>query len=171
MTGLLSGGCQCGAIRYALHSQPARPCICHCRMCQKAAGNLFGAFGGVPAEDFEETRGALSWWVSSSGGERGFCPNCGTPLAWRNPEHTWTSVMTGSLDHPELVKPVFQYGREGMIPWLHEVLAIPATDTGATGAQVKEEGDPHYENIRKTNHQHPDHDTENWIPHPSGSHG
>ena len=81
----LTGGCQCGAVRYALHSQPARPAICHCRMCQKAAGNLFGSFAGVPSEDFEETRGKFSWWVSSSGGERGFCPNCGTPLAWRNP--------------------------------------------------------------------------------------
>jgi hypothetical protein len=163
----LTGGCQCGAIRYALHSQPARPCICHCRMCQKAAGNVFGSFAGVPTEDFEPTRGEITWWVSSSGGERGFCSNCGTPLAWRNPEHTWTSMMIGSFDHPELVRPIFVYGAESIIPWLHDVMALPATDTGASGLQVKADDDPHYEDIRRTNHQHPDHDTADWTPHPS----
>jgi hypothetical protein len=135
-------------------------------MCQKAAGNVFGTFAGVPTEDFEVTRGNISWWVSSSGGERGFCSNCGTPLAWRNPEHTWTSMTIGSYDEPIKLKPKFQYGAESMIPWLHEVLAIPATDTGASGAQVKEPEDPHYEQIRLTNHQHPDHDTQSWTPHP-----
>jgi hypothetical protein len=164
----LTGGCQCGAVRYVLTRQPERPALCHCRMCQKAAGNLFGSFGGVPSEDFAETRGAITWWVSSSGGERGFCSNCGTPLAWRNPEHTWTSMMTGSLDHPELVKPIYQYGVESRLPWLREVLDLPATETGKFGAQVKADDDPHYENIRKSSNQHPDHDTKEWTPHPAG---
>ena len=35
-----SGGCQCGAVRYALYAEPYGTQICHCRMCQKA----FGAF-------------------------------------------------------------------------------------------------------------------------------
>lgn len=37
-----SGGYQCGAVRFwaALSGNPH---VCQCRMCQKAAGNLFGA--------------------------------------------------------------------------------------------------------------------------------
>jgi hypothetical protein len=163
----LTGGCQCGAVRYAITSQPARPCICHCRMCQKAAGNVFGSFAGVPTEDFDLTRGTITWWVSSSGGERGFCRNCGTPLAWRNPEHSWISMTIGSFDAPERVKPIYVYGAESAVPWLHEVLALEATPTGAATPRSKAKGDPHYEDIRRTNHQHPDHDTIDWTPHPS----
>jgi hypothetical protein len=163
----LSGGCQCGAVRFALHSQPTRPAICYCRMCQKAAGNVFGSFAGVNTGDFELTRGEITWWVSSSGGERGFCRNCGTPLAWRNPEHTWTSMTIGSFDEPAKVKPIYAYGAEGVVPWLHEVMALVPTPTGVATPQSKAKGDPHYELIRQTNHQHPDHDTVDWTPHPS----
>jgi hypothetical protein len=35
---ILSGGCQCGAIRYRLTATPERVHLCHCRMCQKAVG-------------------------------------------------------------------------------------------------------------------------------------
>jgi hypothetical protein len=38
-----SGGCQCGALRYALRSEPTHTSICWCRMCQKASGNYFQA--------------------------------------------------------------------------------------------------------------------------------
>jgi hypothetical protein len=31
----MTGGCQCGAVRYALMSEPTHASICHCRMCQK----------------------------------------------------------------------------------------------------------------------------------------
>ena len=34
----LTGGCQCGAVRYALAEQPGVRPLCHCRMCQKAVG-------------------------------------------------------------------------------------------------------------------------------------
>ena len=159
-----AGGCQCGAVRFALHKMPHKPCICHCRMCQKAAGNLFGAFAGVDIEFFELTRGEITWWVSSSAGERGFCRDCGTPLAWRPPEHDYIAMTTGSFDQPEVMRPIFNYGAESMLPWLHEVIAIPATVTGASGPQVKASDDPHYERIHQTNRQHPDHDTAEWPP-------
>ncbi len=165
----LAGGCQCGAVRFAVHSQPERPCVCHCRMCQKAAGNVFGTFAGVAASDVELTRGGITWWVSSSGGERGFCRNCGTPLAWRNPEHTWISMTIGAFDEPERVKPVYAYGAEGMVPWLDEMMSLVPTPTGSATPQAKPAGDPHYQRIRATNHQHPDHDTVDWTPHPSST--
>jgi hypothetical protein len=138
-------------------------------MCQKAVGNIFGSFAGVPTEKFELTRGTITWWVSSSGGERGFCRNCGTPLAWRNPEHTWTSMTIGSFDQPERVKPIYVYGAESIVPWLHDVIALTPTPTGAATPQAKAEGDPHYDDIRRTNRQHPDHDTADWTPSPSNT--
>ena len=38
---LHSGGCQCGAVRYALYAEPYDTHICHCRMCQKAFGAYY----------------------------------------------------------------------------------------------------------------------------------
>jgi methylmalonyl-CoA mutase len=32
---VLTGGCQCGAVRFAVSKPPSRISICHCRMCQK----------------------------------------------------------------------------------------------------------------------------------------
>ena len=53
----LTGGCQCGAVRYQLHSSPTKPHLCHCRMCQKAFGSYFAALALVPDGDLEWTRG------------------------------------------------------------------------------------------------------------------
>jgi hypothetical protein len=40
---ILTGGCQCGAIRYVLTAPPESVHLCHCRMCQKAVGGPFAA--------------------------------------------------------------------------------------------------------------------------------
>jgi hypothetical protein len=155
----ITGGCQCGAVRYALNGAPTNPSICHCRMCQKHFGNYFGAFVGVHEEEFKLTRGELSVFRSSHDSERLFCARCGTPLGYRRIGRPRVSVSAGSLDHPETVKPVIQYGIEGRVPWLAEILDLPATVTG--------EGDPaqeRYAKIEAGHYQHPDHDTTEWPP-------
>ena len=78
-----SGGCQCGALRYALRSEPTHTSICWCRMCQKASGNYFQAFTGVPRTDFVWTRGQPGTFHSSAAVARDFCRECGTPLTYR----------------------------------------------------------------------------------------
>ena len=44
---LHTGGCQCGAVRYAAYAPLNHSHFWHCRMCQKAVGNLFAALAGV----------------------------------------------------------------------------------------------------------------------------
>jgi len=39
---VLTGGCQCGAVRYAVAAEPLRLYVCHCRECQKQSGSAFG---------------------------------------------------------------------------------------------------------------------------------
>jgi hypothetical protein len=159
----LTGGCQCGAVRYALTKMPERPCICYCRMCQKSVGNIFGTFAGVETEYFELTRGKLAWWQSSHTGKRAFCSNCGTPLAWGSAEgEDWISITIGSLDEPERVKPVIAYDLEAKVPWTDEAVALEALKMGegrtVTWPLAK---------VQQTTRQHPDHDTEHWTAHPS----
>jgi hypothetical protein len=157
----LTGGCQCGAIRYVVTKQPERPCICHCRMCQKAGGNAFGIFAGVETRFFELTRGTPASFRTSDEADRLFCSNCGTQLAWKALGRDWISMTIGSFDNPVALKPIRHYGEEGRLPWIDEVVAARGAPTGI-GAR------PGYaEDIEKTNHQHPDHDTDTWTPHPS----
>ena len=53
---VMTGGCQCGAVRYALHAAPYNPHICHCRMCQKAFGSFFAPLAAVKLADIAWTR-------------------------------------------------------------------------------------------------------------------
>jgi hypothetical protein len=151
----ITGGCQCGAVRYALHKAPTNPHICHCRMCQKAFGSYFAPLAGVNREAFEITRGTLATFRSSDLAERGFCAACGTPLTFRFIDSTRISISLGSLDEPEKIQPAIQVGIEARMPWFAELADMPGETTAA-------DGDPRIEEIRRSNHQHPDHDTKSW---------
>ena len=151
-----TGGCQCGAVRYALYAEPKGTHLCHCRMCQKAVGNVFAALAPVRKSDFAWTRGAPAMFLSSTIAERGYCPACGTPLTFGYVDSNWIDVTIGSLDHPERVPPAAHYGTEARVPWLQVNEDLPGEPTSLT------------DNQRATieNHQHPDHDTpEPWRPH------
>ena len=69
---VLTGGCQCGAIRFALKAVPVKVSICHCRMCQKASGAPFASFADIARDDFSWTRGTPASFRSSSIAMRGF---------------------------------------------------------------------------------------------------
>jgi hypothetical protein len=145
---VLRGGCQCGAVRYALYSEPVSADICHCRMCQKASGNLFMAAAGVPEDAFAWTRGRPAVFASSSAAERGFCRECGTPLSFRYLGRKKMTITIGSLDEPARVKPREQIGIESRVPWLEEALALPG--------QTTEEDAPADVLAGMKNLQHPD---------------
>ena len=133
---VLTGGCQCGAVRYALYAEPAAASICHCRMCQKAMGNLFSASASVPRKEFAWTAGAPATWQSSQIAERGFCQQCGTPLSFRYLTGEQISVSTGSLDEPARAKPTAQIGIESKVPWLEEALGLPGKTTEENAADA-----------------------------------
>ncbi len=158
MTRGLTGGCQCGAVRYRLNGEATNPHICHCRMCQKAFGSFFAPLVGVDDAEFEITRGQISVFSSSGETDRGFCARCGTPLTFKYRDAPRISVSIGSLDRPDLVTPRDQCGTESRLPYFSELAGLPA-------AKPTEEEDPvRTARIRATSHQHPDHDTAQWPP-------
>ena len=73
-----SGGCQCGAVRYHVRGALEGAHLCHCRMCQKAAGNYFMPLASTAETEFAITRGEPAWFHSSDPVKRGFCQHCGT---------------------------------------------------------------------------------------------
>lgn len=118
-TPAITGGCQCGAVRYAAHEPLHRVHYCHCRMCQRAMGNLFAALAGVHKDRLVWTKGQPKYFASSSLADRGFCGQCGTPLTFAYRDAARLYVTIGSLDHPEQVVPERHYGIESQLPWLH----------------------------------------------------
>lgn len=158
-----SGGCQCGAVRYATSERPTNACICHCRMCQKQFGSFFGAFAMVDPDRFRITRGTPGWFQSSTEAMRGFCRDCGTPLLYKYLSSHQLAITIGSLDRQSEVKPLIQVGVEGREPWFADLPLLPGLSSG--------EGDNGYgdtperiESIRLSCRQHPDHDTVTWPP-------
>jgi hypothetical protein len=151
---LHSGGCQCGAVRYALYAEPYGTHICHCRMCQKAFGALFAPLTLIRHEDFAWTRGAPSIFKSSQDVDRGFCSACGTPLTFVHRGSDRLNISIGSLDRPEVAKPEIQIGIESRISWTAEIPQLKEQRT--------DEALPADRLARVTSFQHPDHDTETW---------
>ena len=125
----LTGGCQCGALRYEWRERPTYASICHCRMCQKASGQPFMALTGGKMENLRWTRGQQSIFKSSEHGERGFCSTCGTPLTYRLEGTGRISVAMASLDDPEAMRPTKQYGIEGKLSWTDSLATLPAQRT------------------------------------------
>ena len=122
----LTGGCQCGAVRYAWLEKPGHASVCYCRMCQKASGQPLMGFTGGSQEHLKWTRGAPSVFKSSNMAERGFCRDCGTPLTYAFAGTGRISVTINSLDDPEAMPPSKQYGIEGKVSWVEGIHSLPA---------------------------------------------
>lgn len=147
---VLTGGCQCGAVRFALSAPPRRVSICHCRMCQKASGAPFASFADIEQASFAWTRGEPASFQSSSIAERGFCAACGTPLSYRRVGGDHIEIMTGAFDRPDRLVPTRQYGIESRLGWVVGVANLPSQTT------LQNYGPEKLGSI--VSHQHPDHD-------------
>jgi hypothetical protein len=154
MTAVITGGCQCGAVRYAIAGPLTNPHICHCRMCQKAFGNILAALVSTRKADLTWTRGQPGFFRSSSIVSRGYCRDCGTPLSVADDDSETIAVSIGSLDDPGLALPVRQFGTESMYPAFNTLHLLPGS---RTADEVPPERLQRYKSL-----QHPDHDTENW---------
>ncbi|EGF93028.1 glutathione-dependent formaldehyde-activating enzyme family protein [Asticcacaulis biprosthecium C19] len=101
--------------------------VCHCRMCQKAFGNVFAPLVSVREATLTWTKAEPARFQSSNLVKRGFCPTCGTPLTYEAPDGV--AVAIGAFDHPEGIEPVIQFGVEGRIPWMDHVNVWPLRTT------------------------------------------
>ena len=112
------GGCLCGAVRYEANVSTSENWFCHCRMCQKATGTVVSTSAIIPKSRLQIIKGNPKFYKSSKNVERGFCSNCGSPLFFRPTNEDWMSILSGSLDDPELAPPQGHYGVESWISWL-----------------------------------------------------
>jgi hypothetical protein len=150
----VTGGCQCGAVRFAAASL-GRASICHCRMCQKAFGGFFGPLAA--ARDLVWTRGEPARFRSSNKVRRGFCAACGTPLTYEPDGSPVVDVALGALDDPAAAAPTVQLAIEARLPFFAALAGLPEERTG---------DDPRDAAFQASliSCQHPDRDTADWPP-------
>lgn len=110
----MTGGCQCGRIRYRVDVDDDDAYLCHCRMCQRATGGVSIAFKNV-------RRAAIVWerepdrHRSSPFARRGFCAACGTPLTFEFDEGSDQLDLTvGSFDDPARFRPTSHFSVESL---------------------------------------------------------
>lgn len=123
----LTGGCACGAVRYAIDGTPFHSTLCRCVDCRRAAGAPAVAWFSVRAGELHWTGGRPRIRRSSDHAERGFCGDCGTPLTYRSdagPDEI--DVTTCSLDRPEAVAPLDHTFAGQGLDWLKLAEGLPS---------------------------------------------
>lgn len=110
----MSGGCQCGRIRYSVSIEDDDAYLCHCRMCQRATGGVSIAFKNVRVDALSWTTREPDRYASSPIANRGFCRDCGTPLTFEFSDgmSETLDLTVGSFDDPGRFRPTMNFAVE-----------------------------------------------------------
>ena len=117
----VSGGCLCGAVRFAVRL-PSLFCVhCHCSMCRRNHGAAYVTWFGIPRERLalEAGEDVLVHHRSSEHGKRSFCARCGSSLFCENTSHPErVDIALGAMDRPIDREPQFHTHFDSRAPWV-----------------------------------------------------
>ena len=123
----MSGGCACGRVRYTAEVENDEAYLCHCRMCQRASGNVSLALKNLKAAAVRWER-EPDYYSSSAIARRGFCAQCGTSLTFQYLEGTDKMDLTvASFDDPSYFKPAHHFGAESIHRAWIDTSGLPET--------------------------------------------
>jgi len=138
----MTGGCQCGRVRFTAQVEDGEAHLCHCRMCHRATGGVSAAFKNLP-------QAAVRWEVepdfyrSSAIAQRPYCRECGTPLGFRYDTSDRIDLTIGSFDDPAFFFPTANFGIESRLPAWENTSHLPgerAVEHANTVARWREAG-------------------------------
>jgi len=114
MSEKMSGGCACGRVLFEAKVDSDAAYLCHCRMCQRASGNVSLAMIGVEQAGVRWSR-EPDWYRSSAIAQRPFCAACGTSLGFRYDSGTTRMDLTvAAFDDPSRFRPTSHFGAESI---------------------------------------------------------
>ena len=131
MTQTFEGGCACGAVRYALTSEPMFTHCCHRLDCQRQTGSAFVLNALIETDRIALASGEprpVSVPTDSGRPHDVYrCPGCQTAL-WsdygRRP--TIRFVRVGTLDDPAALPPDVHIFTRSKLPWVGLPVEVPA---------------------------------------------
>jgi hypothetical protein len=120
-TAPLSGGCMCGAVRFAISEPLLGALYCHCKRCQRRTGTGFSVNALTRPGTLEVMEGASLIGVfdpGDGGWRKSFCTRCGSHLYTTNPENPeLVGVRVGTIDQDPGVRPGFHQFVDYAPPW------------------------------------------------------
>lgn len=121
MSGVVSGGCLCGSIRFEATAEAAFQLLCHCTDCQTVSGAAAYAAYVVPIDTLNVTKGEPAHFeVTAESGRinsRHFCPNCGTRVWAKLTEMGMASVNGLALDDRNHFQPAANHMADSAPGW------------------------------------------------------
>jgi hypothetical protein len=134
----MTGGCQCGAIRYEITSFPLLLYTCNCTDCQRQTGSAFALNMPVRFADFRVLQGEPNGWHHTSPNGTPvisrFCGNCGTRLYGERAGRPETiSLRAGTLDDTSWLVPVAHFFTRSAQPWVQPAPGAQCFETQPNG--------------------------------------
>ncbi len=131
----ITGGCNCGAVRYTLAAPPLAVAACHCTSCRRQSGATYSVNLVVRA-DTMAVEGTLAQWAdhdteSGKPVSRQFCATCGSPIRsvlGSNP--AILAVKAGTLDTPDAFAPGVHVWTASRVDWVSIPAGVPQFERG-----------------------------------------
>ena len=126
-TGVQTGGCLCGKIRFETSGDPRQTVYCHCFFCRRQTGAPVAAFAAFELNaGFRWSRGRPATYRSSPMVERRFCKACGTPLTFKADEEPGRiHIAISAFDDPDRFPPDAHHHIGHKIAWFDVEDALP----------------------------------------------
>jgi hypothetical protein len=116
----LTGGCNCGAVRFEVTEHPLGAAYCHCTRCQRRTGTAASPSAAVVPGSFHVLAGeeVLKAWKPEGGWEKWFCGECGSQLFARSPgAPEQVGIRMGAFDGDPGVRPSARQFVAYAAPW------------------------------------------------------
>jgi hypothetical protein len=130
---MLSGRCQCGAVRYEVADEFRYAENCHCSQCRAATGSAFKAFAGIEREKLRITQGEDNLLVFGTDDWNDTrCATCGSFLFSVVRDGRYVHVALGSLVDAPAIRPTEHIFVGSKAPWFEITDDLPQFEEYAT---------------------------------------
>jgi hypothetical protein len=130
---MLSGRCQCAAVRYEVADEFRYAENCHCSQCRAATGSAFKPFAGIEHEKLRITKGTdnlLVFGTDDANDTR--CATCGSLLFSVVRDGAYVHVAMGSLVDAPTIRPTEHIFVGSKAPWFEITDDLPQFEEYAT---------------------------------------
>lgn len=123
----MTGGCHCGAIRYAVEGDALTHALCHCTDCRRHSGAPMVGWTMYPETSVKLTKGSPKIYRSSEHGRRHFCPDCGTGIFYFNAQVLpgIIDVQSATYDEPAAIPARIHIQVADRISWMKDAHKLP----------------------------------------------